>query len=79
MWFTIRQARVHAGMTQEAIAKKLGIDRSTYIKIEKEPPRATVCQINKISEMTGIPVEDIFLGCNSTNVDNAQSNSTASA
>lgn len=69
MQFTIRQARVHAGMTQAEVAKVLGIDRGTYMKIEKEPPRATICQINKISEITGIPVGDIFLGCNSTNVD----------
>ena len=69
MQFTIRQARSHAGLTQSDVAKKLGIDRGTYMKIEKEPPRATVRQINMISEITGIPVEDIFLGCNSTIVD----------
>ena len=69
MQFTIRQARSHAGLTQSDVAKKLGIDRGTYIKIEKEPPRATIRQINMISEITGIPVEDIFLGCNSTIVD----------
>ena len=69
MQFTIRQARSHAGLTQSDVAKKLGIDRGTYMKIEKEPPRATIRQINMISEITGIPVEDIFLGCNSTIVD----------
>lgn len=69
MQFTIRQARSHAGLTQSDVAKKLGIDRGTYIKIEKEPPRATIRQINMISEITGIPVEDIFLGCSSTIVD----------
>lgn len=69
MQFTIRQARSHAGLTQSDVAKKLGIDRGTYMKIEKEPPRATIRQINMISEITGIPVENIFLGCNSTIVD----------
>lgn len=70
MQFTLRQARAHAGLTQERIAEYLGIDRGTYIRMEKDPLRATVKQINMISELTGIPVGDIFLGCNSTNVDN---------
>jgi len=60
--FTIKQARVHAGFTQADMAKTLGIDRGTYIKIEKEQSRATVGQINKISQVTGIPMIDIFLG-----------------
>ena len=37
MNFTIKQARLHAGMTQQLMADYLGIDRSTYIKIEKNP------------------------------------------
>lgn len=69
MRFSVRQARVHAGLTQEKVAEFLGIDRSTYIRIEKDPLRATVRQINLISDLTGIPVSDIFLGSNSTNVD----------
>lgn len=72
MRFTIRQARAHAGLTQSEVAKSLGIDRGTYIKIEKDPSRATICQINRISEMTGISVGDIFLGCNSTFVEIVQ-------
>lgn len=70
MQFTIRQARTHAGFTQADMAKILDIDRGTYIKIEKEQSRATVGQINKISSVTGVPIVDIFLGCNSTIVDN---------
>lgn len=70
MQFTIRQARTHAGFTQADMAKMLDIDRGTYIKIEKEQSRATVGQINKISSITGVPIVDIFLGCNSTIVDN---------
>ena len=69
MQFTLRQARTHAGLTQEDVANSLGIDRGTYLRMEKDPQRATVRQINVISELTGIPVEAIFLGCNPTNVD----------
>ncbi len=70
MKFTIRQARTHADLTQAEIAKSLGIDRSTYIRIEKDVSRATVGQINLISKITGIPISDIFLLNNSTLVDN---------
>ena len=69
MQFTLRQARTHAGLTQAEMADSLGIDRGTYLRMEKDPQRATVRQINAISELTGIPVEDIFLGCNSTKVE----------
>lgn len=70
MQFTIKQARLHAGFTQAEMAKNLGIDRGTYIRIEKDVSRATVGQINHVSRMTGIPISDIFLGENSTKVEN---------
>lgn len=67
--FTLRQARTHAGLTQADMADSLGIDRGTYIRMEKDPQRATIRQINEISDLTGIPVSDIFLGCSSTKVE----------
>ena len=69
MNFTVRQARKYAGMTQVQMAKILGIDRTTYIRIEKDVTRATVGQINRISEVTGIPIKEIFLNENSTKVE----------
>jgi len=67
--FTLRQARTHAGMTQAEMAGALHIDRSTYIKIEKDVSRATVGQIHQIARVTGIPVADIFLTADSTLVE----------
>lgn len=72
MQFTLRQARTHAGMTQADMASALGIDRGTYLRMEKDPQKATIRQINIVSEITGIPVNDIFLGCNSTNVESGE-------
>lgn len=69
MQFTIKQARMHAGFTQSKMADILGIDRSTYIKIEKNADRATVKQIRTVAQVTGIPATDIFLSSNSTLVD----------
>lgn len=61
MQFILRQARTHAGLTQADVANSLGIDRGTYLRMEKDPQRATIKQINDISALTGIPVCDIFL------------------
>ena len=69
MRFTVKQARNLAGMTQADMAKTLGIDRGTYIKIEKDVNRATVAQVKAISLATGIPTRDIFLFEESTFVD----------
>lgn len=69
MQFTLKQARAYAGLTQAEMAKNLRIDRGTYIKLEKDPSEATVRQLNAISQITGIPLTEIFLGCNSTNVE----------
>ena len=69
MHFTVKQARTYAGLTQAEMADKLGVHRSTYMKIENDPTTATLGQINLISEVTGIPIEQFFLASNSTNVE----------
>ncbi len=69
MQFTIRQARTHAGFTQAEMAKALEIDRGTYRRLEKDVSRATVRQLWRISSVTGIPIQDIFLPCDSTKVE----------
>ena len=69
MRFTIKQARSYAGFTQAEMAKKLGIHHSTYMKIENDPSMATLRQISRISEITGVTIEQFFLEYSSTNVD----------
>lgn len=61
MVFTVKQARHMADKTQKEMAELLGIDRSTYMRIERNPEKATVGQARKISAITGIPMENIFL------------------
>lgn len=60
---------MYKGLTQLEMSQRLGINRSTYSKIERNPNLATVDQINAISEITGVPVLQIFLSCKSTKVD----------
>ena len=59
--FTIEQARKYAGMTQEEMAKNIGISRSAYIRIEKDACIARVRTIKRISQCTGIPISDFVL------------------
>lgn len=70
MQFTIKQARKYAGLTQEQMGKSIGIHRQTYMKIEKDPAVATIGQIKRISDITGIPIGDFILTENSTKVEN---------
>lgn len=64
--FTVKQARQYAGFTQREMAEKLGISRDTYRKIEQSPEDATVATAKKISEVVGIPIDQIFFAKMST-------------
>lgn len=60
MRFTIRQARTHAGLTQAEMARELGVERTTYIRLEKDQSRVTMGQLDRISRVTGIPAAWFF-------------------
>lgn len=66
MGFTVKQARQYAGFTQIEMARKLGISRDTYRKIELSPESASVALAKKISEIVRIPIDQIFFAQNST-------------
>lgn len=58
--FTMKQARTYAGLTQSDVAEKMGIDRSTYIRLEKNPDKMTIQRALDFAEITGIPLDRIF-------------------
>ena len=62
MSYTVKQARLLCGKTQREMAKYLQVHRDTYRKIEENPEEATIAQAKKISEVTGIKVDQIFFG-----------------
>ena len=66
MGFTVKQARQYAGFTQREMAEKLGVSRDTYRKIEQSPEDATVATAKRISEVVGIPIDQIFFADVST-------------
>ena len=64
--FTIRQARMLSGKTQEDMAKTLKISVSTYRRIEKSPESATIQFARNFSRAANLTVDDIFFSRNST-------------
>ncbi len=66
MVYTVKQARVLADKTQAEMAQALGISRWTYRKIELHPEEAKIGQARKISEITGVPLDDIIFIADST-------------
>lgn len=58
--FTMKQARKYAGYTQMEMAKKMNMDRSTYIKLENNPDRMTIERAKMFADITGISYDSIF-------------------
>ena len=54
-------ARVNAGLTQEAVAKKLGVNKQTMVNWEKGITEPKISQIRELSELYNIPIDNIFL------------------
>ena len=57
---TLPVARKIADLTQKVIASSLGVSESTVINWEKGRSEPTVIQAQKISELTGIPLDCII-------------------
>ncbi|KUO71682.1 MAG: hypothetical protein APF81_22860 [Desulfosporosinus sp. BRH_c37] len=57
--------RDKARLTQETVAAKLGISRSSYGHIETGARNPTYFQAKKIAKLFGVLVEDIFFECDS--------------
>lgn len=62
---TLPVARKIAGYTQKSLGNELGVSESTVINWEKGRSEPTVNQAQRISELTGIPLDSIiFLTAN---------------
>ena len=57
---TLPVARKIAGMTQKELASVMKVSESTVINWEKGRAEPTVTQAQKISEVTGIPLDCII-------------------
>lgn len=64
--FTLKQAREYAGFTQHELAEKMGVSRTTIINWESGKVVPGIASIQMISNVCGIPQDNIFLPCYST-------------
>jgi len=64
--FTVRQARLMSGNTQQDLANLLGISVHSYRRIEKRPGTATIQFARNFSRVIKLPIDKIFFGRHST-------------
>lgn len=57
---TLKDARLEAGVTQKAMANRLGVARQTYAGLERNQNRMTVAQAAVCCEFLHRPMSEIF-------------------
>lgn len=63
---SLAAARVNARLTQEEVAKRMKIGKRTIINWEKGTVMPSFADINLLSDIYGIPIDNIFLPQKST-------------
>lgn len=63
---SLASARVNAKLTQEDVAKMMKIGKRTIINWEKGATIPSFADLNMLSDIYGIPVDNIFLPQKST-------------
>lgn len=63
---SLAAARVNANMTQEEVARAMGVSKTTVVNWEKGKIVPGIPQIEMMSRLYGIPQDFIFLPCYST-------------
>ncbi|MGI6080850.1 MAG: helix-turn-helix transcriptional regulator [Candidatus Avilachnospira sp.] len=63
---SLAAARVNAKMTQEEVAKKMKIGKKTIINWEKGNSMPSFADLAMLSNLYGIPIDNIFLPSKST-------------
>lgn len=63
---SLAAARVNAKMTQEDVANRMKIGKRTVINWEKGVVTPSFADLNMLSSIYGIPVDNIFLPSKST-------------
>lgn len=56
---SLAAARVNMNLSQRKMAEKLGVHEMTYAAWERKPEKIKVEMAEKISEITGIPVDNL--------------------
>lgn len=56
----VRELRTEAGLSQDALAERLGVSRQTVISIEVERYSPSLALAFKIADQFGTTVEEVF-------------------
>lgn len=59
---TIKNLRLSSGLSQQQVADRLNIARTSYISIEQGKRELTLSEASKIADMFGIEIEDLETG-----------------
>lgn len=65
---SISQLRIRNGFSQEYVAKKLNISRSSYINLEKKYRSITISQLDKIADLYDTSIRSLINGDEKTDV-----------
>lgn len=58
---SLEAARINAKLTQKELAKILGVSNTTIVNWESGKTEPNLSQLKKISELSGIPMDFIFV------------------
>ena len=58
---SLEAARVNAELTQKELAEKLGVSNTTIVNWEKGNSEPSISQLRIISDLSGIPMDFIFI------------------
>ena len=61
MTVALKDARKQRGITQEELAKAVGVTRQTIISLENGRYTASLLLAHKIAKFFGVKIEDIFI------------------
>ena len=61
MTVALKDARKQSGITQEELAKAVGVTRQTIISLENGRYTASLLLAHKIAKFFGVKIEDIFI------------------
>lgn len=57
----IAQKRVEAGMTQEVVAERLGLQREAVARVERGTAVPTVVRLIKLADLFGCQIDDLLV------------------
>ena len=75
----IRQARAHAGLTQEQTAERLHISQLHFGRLERGERPASLEQLARIAQVLGVSTASLLSGCTQEEVFTAPADESAEA